>query len=49
MHFTRWKIEERNKDGSVDSYKLTFVLKGNGNRVIENARERYKKTTSCTQ
>lgn len=42
-------VGERNKDGSVDPYKLIFVLKGNGNRVIENARERYKKTTSCTQ
>lgn len=29
-------------DGTVDSYKLTFVLKGMDNRIISDAKRRYK-------
>jgi site-specific DNA recombinase len=30
-----------NEDGSTDPYKITFVLKGNDNKSIANAKERY--------
>ncbi len=35
-------IGETNEDGTVDSFKLTFEMKGNGNRVIPNAKEWFK-------
>jgi len=35
-------VGEVNEDGTVDSYKLTFVLKGNGNEIIPDAKDRYK-------
>ena len=28
--------------GSVDPFKLTFVMKGNGNSVVPNAKEWFK-------
>ena len=31
-----------NEDGTVDSYKLTFVLKGMDDRVVPDAKNRYK-------
>lgn len=34
-------VGEVNEDGSIDPYKLTFVLKGNGNKAITNAKDRY--------
>lgn len=34
-------VGEINEDGSVDPYKLTFVLKGNGNKTIPDAKDRY--------
>lgn len=34
-------IGETNADGSVDPYKLTFVLKGLDNRTIPDAKNRY--------
>ncbi|WP_310605276.1 hypothetical protein [Anaerosporobacter sp.] len=34
-------VGEKNADGSVDPYKLTFVLKGIDNRVIPDAKNRY--------
>lgn len=35
-------VGDVNEDGSVDPYKLTFVLKGMDNRMIPDARQRYK-------
>lgn len=32
-------LGEINEDGTVDPYKLTFVMKGNGNSVVPNAKE----------
>ena len=29
-------------DGTVDPFKLTFVMKGNGNSVIPNAKDWFK-------
>ena len=34
-------VGETNADGSVDPYKLTFVLKGLDNKVVPNAKDRY--------
>ncbi len=34
-------VGETKEDGTVDSYKLTFVLKGIDNRVIPDAKNRY--------
>lgn len=34
-------VGETNEDGSIDPYKLTFVLKGNGYKAIPDAKERY--------
>ena len=35
-------VGDVNEDGSVDPYKLTFVLKGMDNRIIPDAKQRYK-------
>lgn len=35
-------VGENNDDGSVDPFKLTFVMKGNGNSVVTNAKEWFK-------
>ena len=35
-------VGETNEDGTVDPFKLTFVVKGNGNSVIPNAKEWFK-------
>ena len=32
-------VGETNEDDTVDPYKLTFVMKGNGNSVVPNAKE----------
>lgn len=34
-------VGEVNEDGSIDPYKLTFVLKGLGDKMIPNAKDRY--------
>ncbi len=34
-------VGEVNEDGSIDPYKITFVMKGNGNSVIPNAKEHF--------
>lgn len=34
-------VGEVNEDGSTDPYKLTFVLKGMGNKTVPNARDIY--------
>lgn len=34
-------VGETNADGSVDPYKLTFVLKGLDNKAVPNAKDRY--------
>ena len=34
-------VGDVNEDGSVDPYKLTFVLKGNGKKAISDAKDRY--------
>lgn len=31
-------VGETNEDGTVDSFKLTFVMKGNGNSVVPNVK-----------
>ena len=31
-----------NEDGTVDPYKLTFVLKGMDDRIVPDAKKRYK-------
>lgn len=36
-------VGEINDDGTVDPFKLTFVMKGNGNSVVPNAKERWRK------
>lgn len=38
-------VGEINEQGIIDPYKLTFVLKGNGRKVISDAKERY--SNSC--
>jgi len=35
-------VGESNADGSVDPYKLTFVLRGIDNRTIPDAKNRYQ-------
>ncbi len=35
-----------NEDGTVDSYKLTFVLKGNQSGTVANAKEHFKEKNS---
>lgn len=31
-------VGETNEDGTVDSFKLSFVIKGNGNSVVPNVK-----------
>ena len=42
-------VGETNEDGTVDSFKLTFVMKGNGNSVVPNAKEWFKAEKSTTK
>ena len=35
-------VGETNEDGTVDPYKLTFVLKGMDNRNVPDVKNRYK-------
>lgn len=42
-------VGETNEDGTVDPFKLTFVMKGNGNRVVPNAKEWFKSEKSTTK
>ena len=42
-------VGETNEDGTVDPYKLTFVMKGNGNSVVPNAKEWFKAEKSGIQ
>lgn len=42
-------VGEINEDGTVDPFKLIFVMKGNGNSVIPNAKERFKVEKSAIQ
>lgn len=40
-------VGETNDDGTVDPFKLTFVMKGNGNSVVPNTKDCFKgKTTT---
>ncbi len=38
-------VGETNDDGTVDPFKLTFVMKGNGNSVVPNAKDWFKGKT----
>lgn len=42
-------VGETNDDGTVDPFKLTFVMKGNGNSVIPNAKDWFKAEKSTIQ
>ena len=42
-------IGETNEDGTVDPFKLTFVMKGNGNSIVPNAKEWFKAEKSTTK
>ena len=42
-------VGETNEDGTVDPFKLTFVMKGNGNSVVPNAKEWFKAEKSTTK
>lgn len=42
-------VGEMNKDGTVDPFKLTFVIKGNGNSAVPNAKEWFKAEKSTTK
>ena len=42
-------VGETNDDGTVDPFKLTFVMKGNGNSVVPNAKEWFKAEKSTTK
>ena len=42
-------VGETNEDGTVDPYKLTFVMKGNGNSVVPSAKEWFKAEKSGIQ
>lgn len=35
-------VGDMNEDGTVDPYKLTFVLKGMEDRIVPDAKSRYK-------
>ena len=35
-------VGDISEDGTIDPYKLTFVLKGMEDRVVSDARNRYK-------
>jgi len=43
-------VGETNDDGTVDPFKLTFVMKGNGNSVVRMQRNgsKLKKSTTKT-
>lgn len=40
---------ETNDDGTVDPFKLTFVMKGNGNSVISKAKDWFQAEKSTIQ
>ena len=42
-------VGETSEDGTVDPFKLTFVMKGNGNSVVPNAKEWIKAENSTTK
>lgn len=42
-------VGEVNDDGTVDLFKLTFVMKGNGNSVVPNAKDWFKAEKSTIQ
>lgn len=42
-------VGETNDDGTVDPFKLTFVMKGNGNSVVPNAKAWFKSKKSTTK
>lgn len=42
-------VGETNEDGTVDPFKLTFVMKGNGNSIVPNAKEWFKAEKSTTK
>ena len=42
-------VGEMKEDGTVDPFKLTFVMKGNGNRSVPNANEWFKAEKSTTK
>lgn len=42
-------VGEANDDGTVDPFKLTFVMKGSGNSVVPNAKEWFKAEKSTIQ
>ena len=42
-------VGETNDDGTVDPFKLTFVMKGNGNSVVPNAKAWFKAEKSTTK
>ena len=42
-------VGEINDDGTVDPFKLTFVMKGNGNSVVPNAKTWFKAEKSTTK
>ena len=44
-----WDKHGLNEDGTVDPYKLTCVMKGNGNSVVPNAKEWFKAEKSAIQ
>ena len=38
-------VGETNDDGTVNPFKLTFVMKGNGNSIVPNAKDWFKRKT----
>ncbi len=42
-------VGETHDDGMVDPFKLTFVMKGNGNSVVPNAKEWFKAEKNTTK
>ena len=42
-------VGETNDDGTVNPFKLTFVMKGNGISVVPNAKEWFKAEKSAIQ
>ena len=42
-------VGDMEEDGTVDPYKLTFVMKGNGNSVVPNAKDWFKTEKSAIQ
>lgn len=37
-------VSEVNEDGTIDPYKLTFVMKGNGSTAIQDAKQHFKES-----